>query len=222
MTQDELDRWLRTAHAAVVTHLGLKRDWWPTSQTGASAWAVAFFVKAARDRCRGKKLWAHCDVGKKNQKNQEIIDKLWRTRPGREHGPEEVLVDFSVHNWDADNPIQLTGESEMYPSNGVGHSLERPDDYSWDFYKLLLMPSSTRLFIARVAGDKGQSAEPRSSALGNSLASLVDWYGSALLRPHDELGAMILPASKAINDKTLLLWLDQGRLRRAPVSRALV
>jgi hypothetical protein len=125
-----------------------------------------------------------------------------------------VLVDFSVHNWEASSPIQLTGESESGPYHGTGDSLEsNKDDYSWDFYKLLVMPSTTRLFFARVGRTKGSAIPERIEALVTTLQGLIDWYAPALLRPHDELGVVLVPSRRAFVSETRVLWLDRGRLK---------
>jgi hypothetical protein len=51
------------------------------------------------------------------------LDKLWIAPPGRIHQSQQVLVDFSVHNWNASSPIQLTGESETHAQHEVEGSL---------------------------------------------------------------------------------------------------
>lgn len=223
MNKVEIEGWLWSARDAVKNHLGLGEAWWPmTNTTGhtdrqaqASAWALAFFITAARERCSGASLKAACHVGGENDVNsyrQTLLTQLWLGGE-RDHSQHEVLVDFSVHNWNAANPIQLTGESETYPSHGTGDSLERPDDYSWDFYKLLVVPSVTRLFFARVAGHGGVDAVTRVIQLTKTLQGLVDFYGPALLRHHDELGAVVVPASSTAATDTRILWLERGRLR---------
>ena len=182
--------------------------------------AYMFFLEAALTRCSGQKLTVAANA-KDGGMERRVIDQHWLSPPARDHSPHEVLVDFSVHNWDAASPIQLTGESEAYPYHGVKDSLSaKDDDYSWDFYKLLVMPSATRLFFARV-GSKRATKVPvadRIHELGVSLQGLIDWYAPALLRPHDELGAIIMPSKRSFAAETRVLWLDRGRLKMKKVT----
>ncbi|WP_437644273.1 hypothetical protein [Sorangium sp. So ce362] len=226
MNKVELETWLTAARASTIAELKFGSDWWPmttgSEQAYASAWALAFFIHAAHDRCAGNELTAACSAGDKKEDNDKILKALWTNGSSRLHQPEQVLVDFSVHNWNASSPIQLTGESETYAAHGVGDSLTSKDGYSWDFYKLLIVPSATRLFFARVGGADGEDASTRCSKLAQTLMGLVDWYGPALLRPHDELGAVILPSAKKAHADTILLWLDRGRLRQERISKPLL
>jgi hypothetical protein len=222
MNKGELEKWLTTARKSTIEQLDLDPNWWPmtrgSEQANASAWAMAFFIHAALDRCSGKSLAAACSAGDKKEQNEKILKALWTSGSARTHEKEQVLVDFSVHNWNASSPVQLTGESETYASHGVGDSLTSADDYSWDFYKLLVVPSATRLFFARVGGAGGEGAVDRCSKLAMTLVQLVDWYGTALLRPHDELGAVIVPSSKRAHAETIVLWSDRGRLRQERIA----
>jgi hypothetical protein len=222
MNQVELETWLTKGYSTAKAALVLNDGWWPMTkgkrQAEATAWAFAFFLHAALDRCSGPSLTAACSAGDAKEGNEEVLARLWTNTPGRLHQPGQVLVDFSIHNWGAANPIQLTGESEMNAQHGVGDSLEGDDDYSWDFYKLLLIPSTTRLFVARVGGRDGHSAGYRCEQLAATLESLIDFYAPALLRPHDELGAVIISSAKRDRARSQVLWLDRGRLRRAPIS----
>lgn len=226
MDRVEIEEWLWASRQLVLSTLRFGAGWWPmTNTTGApdrqaqaSAWALAFFLSAASSRCSGKALTAACHTRTTSETLSAYRSALMGAWLAKEtaftHSKHEVLVDFSVHNWNAANPVQLTGESEMYPSHGVGDQLTAGvDDYSWDFYKLLVVPSVTRLFVARVAGHGGKSASERAAALADTLVGLVDHYGPALLRHHDELGAVVLPAGKKSIGDTRILWLDRGRLR---------
>jgi hypothetical protein len=147
MNRVEIEGRLWAARDKTIATLGLAPDWWPnTSADGNSACtplAMAFFIDFALDRCVGRMLTLAANSGEPLDPRQRVLEALWKNVE-REHSTSEVLVDFSVHNWNAANPIQLTGESEMYPYHGVGDSLTAPDDYSWDFYKLLVpLPGSS-------------------------------------------------------------------------------
>lgn len=214
---EEVEKWFWSARTTLKTQAGLAASWWPdttkSGNDGATPLAYLFFLEAALERCSGAKLTvaAHAEDG---SLAKEAITQQWLTRNDREHSPHEVLVDFSVHNWDAASPIQLTGESEANPYHGTKDSLSsKDDDYSWDFYKLLVMPSATRLFFARVGKKAGVSIPKRIEELVRTLQGLVDWYAPALLRPHDELGVIIVPSRRSFASETRVLWLDRGRLK---------
>ncbi len=147
----DVDGWFSEAHAHVARIFRLPSDWWPNGAQGHStALATAFFATAARQRCGGKGLIVGCSNGKGGVCNKVLRDR-WNSS-GRTHEAYQTLVDFSVQRWSRPGVMELTGESEMYGRHGVGDSVDGRDDYSWDFFKLLLVPSKTRLFMARVAG----------------------------------------------------------------------
>ncbi len=221
MDHDEVEKWLLDAKKTTQTVLNLANDWWPITsgdeQARASAWALAFFLTAANARCSAPTLIAACSASEASKPhNSKVLKALW-TKPGREHQEEQVLVDFSVHNWDASNPIQMTGESEANASQRTDDQLS-PNSYGWDFYKLLLVPSASRLFFARVGGDGGVSAGERCKLLAKTLIELVDWYAPALLRPHDEVGVVIVPSAKNSLEDGFVLTLERGRLRPSALS----
>lgn len=226
MEQGEIETWLTKARQTTVNHLGFTHDWWPTTnkngQARASAWSLGFFLHAALSRCVGAELLAACSAGASKEMNEKMVQALWTNSPSRKHQSSQVVLDFSVHNPESSSPVQLTGESETYPTHGVGQSLTTADGYAWDFYKLLLVPSTSRVYFARVGANGGQSGGERCRALAASLASLVDWYGPVMLRPHDELGGVILPAAKKNHDETVIFWLDRGKLRSAPITTPLL
>ena len=58
----------------------------------------------------------------------------------------------------------------------------------------------------------------RRRRLMRCLEDLVDQYGAAFLRPHDELGAVIIPTAKRDIALTTILWTDRGRLRSHVIS----
>lgn len=223
MTKDEIEDWLTTAHAKTVKRLKLAAGWWPTSsgnnQRLASAWCWAMFTLAARNRCAGRRLTI---AAHQNEATGAMLDALWPSERGartRDLSANEVLLDFSVHHWRSSNPVQLTAESEMFAHHALSESEDAAsNDYSWDFYKLLVVPSQTRLFAARIGSCFGETFKQRRSRLIRCLEDLVDQYGAAFLRPHDELGAVILPTAKRDRALTRILWTDRGRLKSQDVS----
>lgn len=225
--QTEIETWLWSGRENVIADLSFDKNWWPNSlkkgTPGAAAtpWALAFFLEAAKTRCFGKELHLHAH-GKDGSPAETIIKSRW-IGSGKHHSKQEVLVDASVHNWTAASPIQLTGESEVKPTWDTGDSLEGKDDYSWDFYKLLVVPSSTRLYFARLSarsGPQGVNAAERIEQLLASLQGIVDLYGPTMMRPGDELGGVLVPFSaKLAHTETVIFWLDRGRLRHEKATK---
>jgi hypothetical protein len=213
----EIEQWAKDGRKTAVTELNLDPGWWPTTtrsgQREASAWSLAMFLHAALARCVGSELTAACSAGSAKPLNRKIVDALWSQVASRKHQPAQVILDFSVHNLRASSPIQFTGESEMFAQ----HSTDKDGDYAWDFYKLMLVPSASRLFVARVGGARSESSGSRCTKLADTLSEMVDRYGPVMLRPHDELGAVIIPSSKKERNEMLLCWLDRGRLRRGRI-----
>jgi hypothetical protein len=222
MTKDEVEGWVHAGYATATAALSLGASWWPTTtgdnQSKATAWATATFLHAGLELCFARELITACPVGI-NEATKKVVDAIWTTDSSRTHQPEQVLLDFTIRNPEATSPLQVTGESEMGPSHGVGTSTRGSDGYSWDFYKLLLVPSPTRLFAARVAAD-GASAVDRTRTLAASLRGLIDWYGPAMLRPNDEVGGFIIPATKADAAETLVLWTERGRFRFEKITKS--
>ena len=215
MKPDEIERWLWEGREATISTLELGNFWWPDGtqpQRSASAWALAFFLKAAKDRL-SRFRGAHATVCPKGKDNhyRQILDALWTPFKG-EHWPHEMLVDFSVLDWRLRSPILLTAESEVAPRHGVKDSITRDDDYSWDFFKLLVIPSPRRLFFARVGAIERGSGRARLEELVATLKRLVKHYGEAFLRERDELGAVIVSGAKADAACTKILWLEAGKL----------
>ncbi|MGE4164097.1 MAG: hypothetical protein AB7G23_20410 [Vicinamibacterales bacterium] len=228
MNKAEIVNWLRQGRDALVAEHNLDANWWPMTTAGdhqarTTAWALSMFIHAARNRCSGPLLTAECHANNDQPLSRAMVLRDW-TLPGvREHDHSEVLVDFSVHNWEASSPIQLTGESETHVSHGVAGDLNNDDnDYAWDFYKLLIVPSWSRLFFARVSGRDGASAADRCDTLATTLVTMVDRYGPAFLRPHDELGAAIIPSAKTQREQAVILWSERGRLRRELIGEDLL
>jgi hypothetical protein len=223
----ELDAWVRAGFrdAGEIFKPKEPDEWWPAlaknGQGRATTWAWAIILRAAQARCFGPRMMFSAPFhGPKHVPHrQQLLDKVWPSRKRLAHSPYEVMLDFSIHNWDAGRPVLLTAESEMYAEGGTGDSLEGEDDYSWDFYKLLLVASPVRLFIARV-GERWitqtrlQRGTVRRNQLVKSLSNIVSWGGASTLQPGDELGVVILPEAPAEWRDLRVLWLDHGQLRQ--------
>lgn len=219
MTPNELETWLWDARESVINTLELKPTWWPSSQGEASTLAAAFFLTATRARLQdadGK--FAVSAAWRKNAKRRKVIQALWGD--GADVLSEsEVLLDFTVHDWDA-HVFRVTGESEVFALHGVGDSVTTADDYSWDFFKLLAVRSPMRLFVARVGTRyRDDPVAGRIATLEASLKRIVEWCGARLMTPEDELGAVILGASKEAAHSSRILYLQEGVLLSADFQR---
>lgn len=217
MTPTEIEAWLWEARAETTRAVDGGDTWWPRTQGQASGWAAAFFVKAARARIPTSRGLSLCMTGQgEDSHRRKIIAPLWATEGGK-HWAHEILVDLSVYDWSSGSPILFTAESEVGPNHGVLNSLTTDDDYSWDFFKLLVVPSPIRLFFARVGAPKVGTAPVRIGTLTKTLSDLVALYSKAFLRAGDELGAVIIPAAKADaqSGQTTILWWEKEGLHSA-------
>lgn len=217
MTKNDIETWLVSSKTLVINLFGLPANWWPTTapnnpQARASAWGASFFTNASLANAAGRSLTVHCSNGANNL-SQQILATSWNNPPNRLHDPSQLMLDFCVTNDGASSPIQVTGESEVSPSFPTSYNPVPANGYAWDFYKLLVVPSATRVFFARVAAHGGVSAPTRVDELANSLRNLVDLYGPAYLRPNDELAAAIVPATTGQRDETIIFWVTRGRVR---------
>jgi hypothetical protein len=140
-----------------------------------------------------------------------------------------VLVDFNIAAYDSPgNPTVLTAESEMFAWHGAGPMMgnrnsrhrRRIDDYTWDFYKLLLVPSPYRVFIARLGAADGDSELGRIAELRESLGSVMEWYGRDLLGGA-ELAAILLPETPSLDFTGVHLgvWGEAGWIWTQPKAR---
>lgn len=223
MDKPTTEAWLKASYLHTMDTLHLENDWWPTSnsknQALSTAWATAFFVEGAKASCSGELLVVRCPSGRDNY-SKRILHSNWVSK-SRQIESSQLMLDFSVVNMASSSPIQLTGESEMYVSHSTGSDPSVENDYAWDFFKLLIAPSSTRLFMARLAGRDGISAVQRIDDLANSLRRMIDLYGSAFIRPNDFLAAVILPAGVTMKNETTILWVTNGRVRIEKITSGL-
>jgi hypothetical protein len=221
MDNQIIENWLKKSLIETIRILNFANNWWPGTAAGqqanASAWAMAFFVEAALDMCAGAQLTARCSEGKKGIV-KTIVDDRWVSGANRLHQSSQLMLDFCVTNDGSSDPIQLTGESEVHANHSIGY-LPTPDNgYAWDFYKLLIVPSATRLYFARVAAQDGKSVQDRIRELAENLRKLIDLYGPAFVRPNDEIAVVLVPATIKHRNNTRILWVTRGRVRIETVS----
>jgi len=217
MGPDELEHWLWEARDIAIETLDEEATWWPTSNNESlptTAWATAFVIRAALSQLgdiAGNTLaMSGTDASTPPAK---IRERMWGPARGVNAG-YQAMLDYSVNDWTASNPIRLTAESEASATEPCGPWTEvGSKSYSWDFYKLMVVPSPIRLFFA-VVGTIEQHENDRLGAVEAELQRQVVKYSGTLLRPKDELGVILLPQSKAnaFDGRTRILWADNGRL----------
>jgi hypothetical protein len=223
-----LDEFNEVCSAAFrITRTVLGRDvgvWWPNQREGSVfAWAVAMQWAFERDGIGANNqdyVWISTNLGKMRQEKLAVAarynvpapDAGWLGEEYRKSGPRrlsirEYMVDFSIWNNDRaqGEHIALTMESECFPAHGVGDSASLQDGYSYDFYKVLLVPSPRRLFVARVNDVHGAH---RRDVLLQSLTTLAnDAAGLGYLRQGDQLAVVILAASSGQRaDSIVAVW----------------
>lgn len=133
--------------------------------------------------------------------------------------PHECLVDMNLM-MGADDPYEtlLTAESEGYAGHGqtVGEVLHAGDnDFLWDFYKLLQVPSPVRLMFTLCA-------ERYQGALIRRLGELVNRYAlvQGLLDPRSDIWSVSFPTSSmAATDVQVHRW-GPGRHTDAPADHS--
>lgn len=236
-TSAVLERTLREARADAAAAYGAAAEgWWPTlgraGQGQAPTWAWATVLRLANDLpalVKGKMTLA-ANRGKEHHFNarKTLLDSLW-TAHGHKHSRYEVLVDFNIAAYDSPgNPTVMTAESEMFAWHGAGPMMgdrnrrhrRRIDDYMWDFFKLLLVPSPFRLLMARVGAADGDSETGRLAELRESLGSVMEWYGRDLLGGA-ELAAILLPETPSLDFAGVHLgvWGEAGWMWTQPKAR---
>lgn len=216
MNAHDLEDWLWTARRDVIAAQTQPDEfWWPTEGNNndtTTAWATAFFVTAARSMLGDvRALTLNKSGTDAGQEAGRVVERLWKPT-GAQHVAGEMLVDFSINDWASANPIKLTAESEADATQPLEdwRTVGRKS-HSWDFFKLLVVPSPIRLFFSRVGGSVDR--------LCTTLAAHVTEYGATFLRPEDQLGCVIIPRAKesAHAGKTTVLCLQNGMLHVAAV-----
>ena len=209
MTEDQVKDWVDRGYALTQQGYNLAPDqFWPEmgrrGQGQATAWAWSVFLLATTSRLGdyqpgppNRTLDFGAPWGSVNHRaaKRHVLNHAWRNggpaNHHRRHTPHEVLVDLTVHDWYNPSPLLASAESEMCSTWGVGSSISGDDDYSWDFYKLLLVPSPFRLFFCRVGAFEDETGEARRDQLIESLYEIFDLY-RGLVRDEDEVGAVVL------------------------------
>jgi hypothetical protein len=111
------------------------------------------------------------------------------------HSPYESMVDVAVYAGDRD-PYRtlMTAESEASPVHRLGpKSQSGNNDYLWDFWKLLQVPSPVRLFVALVR-DRIKHRKARCLLLEKHIERMVGEYAEAdLFKRGDKLFSLVLP-----------------------------
>jgi hypothetical protein len=201
MTPQDLLRLTETAHADAAQAIGVPSDeWWPLTQSDATTWAWALALRLASEQVAANyRSWFCASLhGDRTRKARTSLTSRWIAEGGdRRHYDGHDLLDFTLKQYDRTTCNLLTMESEMFRGHGVGVTLDHPDDYSWDFYKLLQVVSPMRVFVARVGRRSGEkrSASQRRVTLLNNLRSLADGYSPQMIANGDIVGIIILPAS---------------------------
>ncbi|MFZ5481173.1 MAG: hypothetical protein ACOZNI_30720 [Myxococcota bacterium] len=216
MSVEELRDWFDQAYAdaARVYAPEAPDRWWPgpgrDGQGQATTWAWATVMRAALARYpEHAKLSLSVNMHGENHRDErtKLRERVWGAH---EYHSYEILLDYTVHDWNASAPVLLTAESEMATDHGVGDSITLADDYSWDFYKLLMVGSPLRLMLARVGSTDVESGVARRDKLTASLTNLLRWYGGALAGNGAEVGFVLLPEGyrddDPWNDLRVLWW----------------
>ena len=125
--------------------------------------------------------------------------------------PHECLVDMNLM-LGADDPYEtiLTAESEGYAGHGktlanAGHASE--NDFLWDFYKLLMVPSPVRLMITLCSPRYQPALRARLDQLVNKYTSLPTF-----LPESTDLWAISFPASSMTSTDVQVMHWAPGRL----------
>lgn len=212
--KSHLESWLYESRSDTCSVLELKPRWWPTTngdnQSIASAWATCFFLQATSDLYGDDGLEIFCSKGY-GHKSRRMIGHF-----DYKHSYEQLMLDSVVGRLSDRMPVKLTAESEMSPTQSVGFAVG--EGYLWDFYKLLMVPSPVRLFMARVASLPGQSAIDRMAMLAEEIIAMHSLYCGGLFSSDSEFGVVILPAAKRDRAETLILWAENGTLRGERIS----
>ena len=196
LTKDVLRGWMDAGYASAAQAHGVEdASWWPKEarcgQSECTAWAWAAFLAAASDLRGGS--WGSVKFAANRGKNWDVRQAVLLDAgfPEEQQSRHEILVDFSLHDWNANPPVLATAESEMCSTWGVGPSMNGDDDYTWDFYKLLQVVSPFRLFFCRVGPRDNDTGSARRDRLLASLTTVFDWY-SKLVPEGAQVAAVIL------------------------------
>lgn len=166
--------------------------WWPTqAQTTVLSWAIA--LAWAEDQRLGRRQpWLCTTWGQPHSKKwkQRLLDTFGFRCPPRDMlaatgGGKRVYA--KEHSLDLclfpGKPAKsgkecalLTMESEVHSKHNVGESIGPENDYIWDYFKLLWIPSPRRLMVARVGTCRGASSSARRLKLRKSFEHVTSMY----------------------------------------------
>lgn len=202
-----IEKWLLDSHNVASKAAAA---WWPSTQAEATSWATEFMLAAALDLCSNTKLTIHTTSGKGGTTATSVSAFCLTNKNFKMH-TGTLMVDFSIHDSSAADPIQLTAESETGVAHETGSNyLDKRNDYAWDFFKLLIVPSRNRLFYARVSDRKKSTTYIRCKQLAMSLVALYNKHAPAFVRPNDRLAIAIVPSKYVDRDKGWLVSVVNG------------
>lgn len=183
--------------------------WWPRTQSQASVVSHAMALQWALEIPeRERPRWLCMNVGKPraglgNTEKSRLIEAAESARPGLAWVKGEAMLDavvFPDHelvkSGGTPHVALLTFESEMSAVAGVQDNISRrTDDYAWDYFKLIWVPSPRRLFVARVGAAAGVEERDRIDRLTKSLDTITRWYKIAFSSA-DQLVVVVLAAAE--------------------------
>ncbi len=145
-------------------------------------------------------LWANSM--RTNDYRVRVVDKQLQRATHRDF---EVLVDVNVLKGRRD-PFEtlITAESEGYSAHGNAlASLE--NDFAWDLYKLLVVPSPVKLFVARTSTRHHDLLEKQTEELVAHYRGAGDW----------EFCAVLFPTGRLDRHPIRFMHLDRGAVAHA-------
>lgn len=199
MHANEVLNWLQQGYSDAARVLGEDTEaWWPGSQSEATTWIWATILRAARVLVdyRAPTMFCASLHGEAQRFERSRLVEEWQAEgANRSFYDGHDLLDFSFKHYTVARPNCFAAESEMAPVHGVGGSLDRADDYSWDFFKLLQVVVPNRLFFARVGrGWDGVAGDQRRPILIEKLKSICSKYAGQFLLEGDSVGIVVLPS----------------------------
>ena len=206
--KSEVESWLVESRCETMQNIKkLDSRWWPEEQADATVWAACFFLQAAEAFELKVDVEVFCSKGK-GGKNMAMVEGFYN----HSHVYKQLMLDFVVGRLANPSPIMLTGESEMSSGQSVSE-FAIGGGYLWDFFKLLVVPSPVRLFIARVAAKRSkQTAVERMSLLAENLIAQYQSYRESLSLGGSQFAIAIIPASVKLYSETRIIWSSEDKL----------
>jgi hypothetical protein len=220
MNQVDVETWLSHGYHA-TRPATCSAGFWPAekSQGQWTEWANAFFIHGTNHLCGGTSLQIRLSP-------RVAMSPTLRGLTTFPLVQRQSIVDYSVINVGASEPIQLTAESECDTQQPVDDGCGE-NSYGWDFYKLLVVPSPRRLFFCCIGGGGrddtlGLSASDRRQKAISSLRSLYEQHSSAFVRATDEIAGVIIAPSKKERRDSWFFGAARGVFRVAQISKSAV